>query len=185
MAVGAWLIASEKPMHGHFHGKYTMSTSIFMMKGTITSMRTDGRGIWQERVNGGQVLAKRAARPKHHPEGDVHFAYRQKRRTLFFAPVLAKVYIYQVRTPFGDQMAGKKARKKARYESASKEECSCCAPGASLPDWLLLLVGGFGLVHALGWADWPVFTSGFNAVWPVLVIVIAAKNLMEKKNCSC
>jgi hypothetical protein len=40
-----------------------------MMKGTITSMRADGRGIWQERVNGGQVLAKRAVRPKHHKEG--------------------------------------------------------------------------------------------------------------------
>lgn len=82
-------------------------------------------------------------------------------------------------------MAGKKAKKKARYESYSKEECSCCTPGADVPDWLLLLVGGFGLLNAMGWVTWPVFNSGFNAVWPVIVVVIAVKNLMERKNCKC
>lgn len=82
-------------------------------------------------------------------------------------------------------MAGKKAKKRPRYEAASKEERSCGTPGANLPDWLLLFVGGFGLVNALGWVSWPMFTSGFNSVWPVLIIVIAIKNLMDKQNCGC
>ncbi|MCX6772015.1 MAG: hypothetical protein NTX79_08275 [Candidatus Micrarchaeota archaeon] len=82
-------------------------------------------------------------------------------------------------------MATKKAKRAMR--KAAAESCECDSPMAGIPhiqDWLLILLGALGLGTALGYISWPGFASYFPVVWSVLVLVIGATNLMNKK-CSC
>jgi hypothetical protein len=84
-------------------------------------------------------------------------------------------------------MAVKKSKKKPKMAKVESVSESCCCGndgiGANLSEWLLILVGGFGLAYALGYVDWPLFTGGFQIAWPIIVIVVAMKNIMDKKNC--
>jgi hypothetical protein len=86
-------------------------------------------------------------------------------------------------------MAGRKAKKKAKIVAAvsSKAECmSCSDPSADIPDWLLLIIGAFGFVTAVGWLNWPFLKSyEFSIAWPIIVIVVAAWNLMKRKSGCC
>jgi hypothetical protein len=80
------------------------------------------------------------------------------------------------------------ATKKAKKAVVKKEEscCACDEPLAGIPhiqDWLLILLGGLGLATAIGYISWPGFGSYFPVVWSVLVLVIGATNLMNKKSC--
>jgi len=80
-------------------------------------------------------------------------------------------------------MATKKAKKAAVKKA---EPCACSAPAAGIPhiqDWLLILLGALGLATALGYINWPGFNAYFPVVWSVLVLVIAATNLMNKNCC--
>jgi len=80
------------------------------------------------------------------------------------------------------------ATKKAKKVAVKKVE-SCCEGNdviAGIPhiqDWLLIILGGLGLSTALGYVSWPGFGSYFPVVWSVLVLVIGATNLMNKKCC--
>jgi hypothetical protein len=79
------------------------------------------------------------------------------------------------------------ATKKAKKMAAKKEDaCACSSPTAGMAnvqDWLLIILGGLGLATALHYIAWPDFDSYFPVVWSVLVLVIGATNLMNKKCC--
>jgi len=81
-------------------------------------------------------------------------------------------------------MATKKAKK-----AVMKKAESCCegsepmAGITHIQDWLLILLGGLGLATTLGYIRWPGFDAYFPVVWSVLVLVIGATNLMNKKCC--
>jgi hypothetical protein len=82
-----------------------------------------------------------------------------------------------------------KKAKKAAVAMKKGKECSCCsepaAGMANIQDWLLIFLGALGLAYALGYINWPGFYSYFPYVWSVLVLVIGAKNLMNKNECCC
>ena len=84
-------------------------------------------------------------------------------------------------------MAAKRAKKKAAVAMKKEEACACCPPAAGMADiqdWLLIFLGALGIAFALGYIDWPGFGGYFPYVWSILVLVIGAKNLMNK-NCEC
>ncbi|MFA6908081.1 MAG: hypothetical protein WC263_04615 [Candidatus Micrarchaeia archaeon] len=80
-------------------------------------------------------------------------------------------------------MATRKAKKAVMKKA---EACACDAPMAGIPhiqDWLLIFLGALGLATALHYISWPNFDTYFPVVWSVLVLVIGATNLMNKKGC--
>lgn len=83
-------------------------------------------------------------------------------------------------------MAAKKNKKAVTKKPVSHSPCSCveepAAGLAHIQDWILILVGGLGLVSALGYLKLQAFDSIFPFVWSTLVIIIGIKNLMNK-NC--
>lgn len=84
-------------------------------------------------------------------------------------------------------MATKKA-KKAAMPAKEEEMCGCCSPlpGVhNIEDWMLIMLGGIGLLQAINWINWPGFNSYFMVVWPVLVLVIGAKSLIDRNSCCC
>ena len=80
-------------------------------------------------------------------------------------------------------MAGKKKRVLAK--AAKSEKCACCAPGSNLMEMLLIILGGIGLLYAIGWINWPGFSDYFKYVWSILVLVIGIVELKSKGDCSC
>jgi hypothetical protein len=81
-------------------------------------------------------------------------------------------------------MAGKKV-KRAAAKVAKAEECACCTPNNYLMETLLIIVGGIGLVNAVGYINWPGFSAYFPFVWSILVLVIGIKEVMDKGSCTC
>lgn len=80
------------------------------------------------------------------------------------------------------------ATRKAKKAAGKGEPCSCCppAPGVhNIEDWMLIMLGGLGLLQAINWISWPGFNQYFAIVWPVLVLVIGAKSLMDRGGCTC
>lgn len=72
-------------------------------------------------------------------------------------------------------MAGKKMKKAAK---AAKCDCSSCGPFGKLEMYMLVFLGGLGLVSAFNWIPLGSNTILFQYVWSVLVLVIGFTRLL-------
>lgn len=76
------------------------------------------------------------------------------------------------------------AKKKKTAKIAKVEKCSCgCADSGNLEEYLLIFVGGLGLVGSFGTTI--VFPSYIPVVSYVLILVIGVKKLMDKQAQNC
>ncbi len=66
--------------------------------------------------------------------------------------------------------------------AAGKCDCSSCGPFGKLEMYMLVLLGGLGLVNAFNWIPLGPSNVLFQYTWSVLVLVIGFTRLLGSRN---
>ncbi len=79
-------------------------------------------------------------------------------------------------------MAGKKMKKMAmKAVTAGNCDCASCGPFGKLEMYMLVFLGGLGLLNAFSWLPLGPNNLLFQYVWSVLVLVIGMTRLLGVK----